>query len=295
MKWLRHTNLYDLLDIVLASQVSIGKLHPSLASKAVCESTPPNEVVKKLATATIIFIHPDGFDHWTDVLLQLQQHRPLPAKLFIIADSDFAFDEGHMEAMVGLFPDAQFWIQNYYGDRKQTRLFPLGVNESIEIEQVPKTKALGISYLSFYYNNLHRQNFFSFLLAKPEMESHYLPKTDYPTFCSNLSECFFSTCPMGEGYDTYRFWESLMVGAIPIVKSHPFYKELREKYPGIPFVEVDSWEHIVSLLPALTPEYYESLWKKRDLTCLDEDIWRSQILAMLPTSAENRGSNFQLT
>jgi hypothetical protein len=283
------------LDLALLSENTIGQVQPELAAKAVWFSTPPKDVVKRLATAKVVFIHPDGFDKWTDILLELQQHRPLPVKLFIIADSDYAFDETHIEILLGFFPETHFWIQNWYGNNKRVSLFPLGVNQSLETQRVVKHKSLGISYLTLYRNNTLRESFFQFLRKTPQMEAYYLPKTDYAAYCSNLSECFFTTCPMGEGYDTYRFWESLMVGTIPIVKAHPFYTGLREHYPGIPFVEVETWDDLVDLLPRLTSDYYESLWSKRDLSCLDEQAWRVKIQAILPTSAENTDRNFQLT
>ena len=78
---------------------------------------------------------------------------------------------------------------------------------------------------------------------------------------------------MGEGYDTFRFWESLMMGTIPIVKEHPFYEVLRMNYPTLPFVVVKDWKDLFDLIPRINQEWYEAIWKEADLSCLEFESW----------------------
>ena len=47
----------------------------------------------------------------------------------------------------------------------------------------------------------------------------------------------FTICPMGAGIDTYRFWESLYLGSIPVVRS---CQNLTKNW-NLPILEVENW------------------------------------------------------
>ena len=51
----------------------------------------------------------------------------------------------------------------------------------------------------------------------------------------------FVLCPQGVGIDCHKTWETLYVGAIPIVLKHQYMDKL---YHHLPIVVVDSWEEI---------------------------------------------------
>lgn len=284
-EFLVHSSLFPFFDIKLLSDNHIGDYPPELKENAIWPSTPAKEAVHQLMRANIIYIHPDGFDYWSDILLELQQHKPLPVKLFIIADSDFAMGNEHIDVMTIFFPNSFFWIQNWYGYHEKVVCLPLGVNKSYK-KELQKTKPLGISFLLNYIGNPKREDFFNFLNNTPSILPYCLEKGNFQHYLNQLSECRFSTCPMGEGFDTFRFWESLMVGAIPIVKKHPFYESLRYNYPGIPFVEVEDWSDLVNLLPSLTEDFYQSLMKPANLFMLEQSYWIKQV--QLFQNAENK-------
>ena len=75
----------------------------------------------------------------------------------------------------------------------------------------------------------------------------------------------FVLCPRGNGFDTYRFWESLYLGAIPVVKdciNVGFYKDL-------PIIVVDSYGDITQEFLESQHSYHSSIqWEgsKLDLT-----------------------------
>jgi hypothetical protein len=270
------TNFYEYIDLALLIDNHIGDYPPALIQKGVWSSTPPREAVSKLSKATIIYLHADGFDYWSDILLDLQQYRPLPVRLFIIMDSDYCFGDEHMETLVAFFPKTKFWIQNWCGSLESVQLLPIGVNKRYQKESI-KTQSLGISFLLNYIGNPKREEFFQFLHTTPSIQAYYLERGGFEHYFDQLSICMFSTCPMGEGFDTYRFWESLMMGAIPIVKKHEFYRTLELHYPTVPFVEIEEWADILDLLPELTQEYYARLMKNADLTCVTQSYWRNQL------------------
>lgn len=64
-----------------------------------------------------------------------------------------------------------------------------------------------------------------------------LPRRDYWKL---QGEYTFSICPPGNGLDTHRTWESLLLGCIVIVKSSP----MDRLYEGLPVVIIQDWSEI---------------------------------------------------
>ena len=56
----------------------------------------------------------------------------------------------------------------------------------------------------------------------------------------NMSKYCFVCCPAGNGIDTHRLWEALILGCVPIVKSSEFIK----MYDGLPVIIVDNFKQI---------------------------------------------------
>lgn len=59
-------------------------------------------------------------------------------------------------------------------------------------------------------------------------------------YLKDLSNSKFTLSPRGNGIDTHRTWEALLMGSIPIVKSSsldPLYKDL-------PVLIIDNWEYV---------------------------------------------------
>lgn len=53
-------------------------------------------------------------------------------------------------------------------------------------------------------------------------------RLDHPAYLALLGDARFVICPRGNGLDTLRFWETLLAGAVPIVKSGPLDPLYRE-------------------------------------------------------------------
>ena len=279
----QHSVFYPYIDVALLDKDLMKTENPLLASKAISWKDSPKDVMARLSSATVIFIHPNVFDKWTDILLLIAQRTSLPVKLIIISQSDYAVGDEHMEVMRVFFPNTTFWIQNWCGLTEGCDILPLGTNGMYK-ELAEKSQPLGISYVKRYLNvshnyvgNQHREDFYSFLEKNPAMVDYSLPKCGFFEYCYNLSKCYFTTCPMGEGFDTYRFWESLMVGTIPVVKDHPYYDNLLLQYPNIPIIRLKTWDELITVLPTLTPELHEKMLKDSNLECLTEEYWLNKL------------------
>lgn len=95
-----------------------------------------------------------------------------------------------------------------------------------------------------------------------------LPFVDY---MKQMAQCKFTLSPRGYGPDTYRTWEALLAGSIPIVKSSP----LDTLYADLPVLIIDDWT-------VLTQEYLEQKYgeitsKKWSIEKLFVDYWIAQI------------------
>ena len=64
-----------------------------------------------------------------------------------------------------------------------------------------------------------------------------------------------------------------MMGAIPIVKDHPFFENLLYYYPSIPMIRLNEWDDLLTLLPTLTQEKYDSLMKSANVEVITERYW----------------------
>lgn len=281
----QHKHIFQYIDLVLIDKDQ-SSLHPTLQEKSVRWNQNPKEVVSKLKKAEILYIHPDGFDKWTDILFYLAEKTYLPTKLVIIAGSDYAIGDEHMEPFLAFFPRTEFWICNWCGSFERCRALPLGTNGQVE-SILQKTRPLGISFLLNYIGNPKREEFFDFINKHPEIQVHCLERAGFQEYCTTLSTCLFSTCPMGEGFDTYRFWESLMVGTIPIVKDHPFYETLLEYYPNLPIIRLKAWDDLLTLLPELTDEKWLTIMTRSTMDVSKKSYWIERLNRLLNTGEQN--------
>lgn len=264
------SSLFPLIDVACFSFPNPDSKLQDLYEKSLWLSSDTREIQERLQSAKIVFVHPDVIEKWKDIFINLSNK--IPVSLFVFADSDLTLGHEHLDPWISAFPSAQFWVQNWFGYHESVKFLPIGVNGSCS-SQKERVKSLGISFFLHYPGYIHREEFTQFLQESKWAHAYCFPFVPYETYCRYLSECFFSCCPMGGGYDTLRFWECLMMKTIPIVKSHVFYDALRLQYPKLPFLTVDKWEDIETLLPQLTSSYYEKILEGADFSPCFEEYW----------------------
>lgn len=97
-----------------------------------------------------------------------------------------------------------------------------------------------------YQNRLDTVNYFNSLPF-----TTCVGERSWDKYASEMSRSKFVIAPPGEALDTFRLWESLYLGAIPIVTSTP----LDPLYKNYPVWVVDDWEEI-------TEEKLNSKWEE---------------------------------
>ena len=250
------------ISVALFSKESIKGNNEYYLEKALFIEDEPT-----LSDARIVMIHPDYYEEWSSKIVRDK----IDISLIIIHGSDHHMDDILLKPLLVAFPKTRFWIQNYVGFHHQCKLLPIGISVNFT-KPIVKSTLCKISYVT--YNSFAREEFYIFLNSNHEfMKKYYQVKTDMDTYLQNLSELYFTVCPMGSGFDTIRFWESIMVKTIPIVKKHEFYESLRYYYPTIPFIEVENWSDLPALVDSLNIEKYNELMKGFDDTCLKESYW----------------------
>ncbi len=80
-------------------------------------------------------------------------------------------------------------------------------------------------------------------------------KKRFDHYLDDVAASKFVLAPRGVGLDTHRLWESLYLGAYPIVKTSP----LDPLYEGLPVVVVKNWTEITE---AFLKEKYEEMSQK---------------------------------
>ena len=101
-------------------------------------------------------------------------------------------------------------------------------------------------------------------------------KIDYSKFLTVLGLSRYSCCPRGNGYDTHRVIESILMNSIPIVKSSPLdplYKELGA-------VIVNEWGDSKYLNFAAT--------RNLNREVLTEEYWKCKITTHQQTMSNNK-------
>lgn len=113
---------------------------------------------------------------------------------------------------------------------------------------------------------------------------NWLPKQTRTEFWLSLKDTAFVMSPPGNGIDTHRTWETLMLGRIPIVSKCP----LNKVFEGLPVWEVSDWSAFATLsaedlqkkLNEFVQEWSSYRWEKLTLKWWQQYI-RSCIAANL--------------
>lgn len=91
------------------------------------------------------------------------------------------------------------------------------------------------------------------------------PRREFEAYLRSLASSYFCIAPRGNGIDTHRTWEALLLRSVPVVTR----SILTEQHPDIPFVVLDDWSdfHRVDF----SPELYERLMRDWNPAALELD------------------------
>ena len=145
----------------------------------------------------------------------------------------------------------------------------------------PEYKKKYLCYCNFSLNTHEiRQNVFDSLKPKDFIDFEHMGKfkqysIERIDFYKKVSLSKFVICPRGKGIDTYRLWDCLYLGAIPIVVKEAVFHETME---DLPILFLDSYHDYANLTEDFLNETYtKMLNKKFDYRKLFISFWLNKI------------------
>ncbi len=148
-----------------------------------------------------------------------------------------------------------------------------------EIKPEFKKKYLGYCNFSLNTHPL-RQKTFDSLKNKRFIEFEHMGNFKQYSisrldFFEKLALSKFAICPRGKGIDTFRLWDSLYLGTIPIVvKEAVFHESIKD----LPILFLDNYDDYANLTEDFLNETYQKfLEQKFDYRKLFMSFWLSQI------------------
>lgn len=106
-------------------------------------------------------------------------------------------------------------------------------------------------------------------------------------FYQAVIESKFLLCPSGQGFDTSRIWESLLLGTIPIVESNP---GLDRTYSDLPVLIVSNFSQVTPQLLNIAYKCFISHAHLFNYQQLSESYWLDMIKITIE-SGQKRSSN----
>lgn len=184
-------------------------------------------------------------------------------------------------------PKILAWFgQNVEGDT-HPKLHPLPIglenrqysNGDLTVVTRAREQFLGLPKVHLLYNNFSLHTSFSerskvYELFKQKTYCHTSSRKPYPEYLRDLAESKFVLCPRGNGLDCHRAWESIYMGAIPIVKSSAS-DSLFEK---LPVLIVQDWSEVTE---ELLSQKYDEIWSNSySYDSLHLNFWLNKIDAI---------------
>jgi hypothetical protein len=159
----------------------------------------------------------------------------------------------------------------YTQDRHLTRLRESALHFSKRMASSPSSSsAIPMIYINFHFN-INGDGYAERLEAFHTIPSDLMsveasPANRYETWGAYTQHAFVAS-PRGNGLDTIRTWEALMLGCIVIVRRIPGAPAIEDLYADLPVVVIDRWSDISrDLLVQILSEYSRRTFRYEKLT-----------------------------
>lgn len=197
--------------------------------------------VKNVRHYNRIFVKPNFLDIFFKYLF------PWIKKKFYLytGASDYSIDDKYVKYIKNV--KIIKWIgQNITLEHEKVIKIPIGLSTNVgeNVELLNKLKRRRIKYddkgCKFLITHMEetsekRGNLHAYFEKKDWVT--IAPKCDFETYMDHINKHRFVCCPRGNGIDTYRFWECIYMGSIPIVES----SQLDDLYSKVNCIIVESF------------------------------------------------------
>lgn len=108
-----------------------------------------------------------------------------------------------------------------------------------------------------------------------EIQPRKINNNDSLNYLKKISQSKFMVCPRGCGIDTYRMWDCIYLGCIPIIIKYEGYKQFED----LPILFLEDWEEINNIDEEfLNKKWSEMLEKDYNYDKLNLEYWKNKIL-----------------
>ncbi len=162
---------------------------------------------------------------------------------------------------LGIFQD-----QKYFKPRAQLTTY------FAQLRAAPKDGMLYMNFGDIRNKKPERADVIELLAGKPFCyKAERMPFLEY---MKDMSRFKFTLSPRGYGPDSYRTWEALLVGSIPIVRT----SQLDDLYSDLPILIVQDWSEVT--LELLERTYRHMCAKKFNIEKLFMEYWTKKIMSV---------------
>ena len=146
-------------------------------------------------------------------------------------------------------------------DFKNVDFFPIVDNLNKNQKQILCYNNLTLPPKCFHWYGTVRRNIFEIACSKPfvyckkcDVHPRHYSQNDIIQYYIDISKSKFMLCPRGCGIDTYRLWDSIHMGCIPIVEKYDGYEE----FTDLPILYLNSWKEF----EYMNAEFLENKWNE---------------------------------
>jgi len=223
----------------------------------------PNQKIDK--SVPIFFVK-------TDYIHQFFNSQLLPNSKFILIthNSDYSINIDHSIYLE--YEHLHKWFaQNVDFEHKKLIPIPIGIaNPEWEhgnigvldniINANYEKNQLMYANFNLFTNPKQRNNCIKYI--KPEFIENNIP---FHNYLKKIAQSYFNICPLGNGIDSHRIWESLYLKSVPIAEDTYNIRYLKNKF-NLPIILIKDWPDLEKLL--LNDTTYNDLIKNFDISIL---------------------------
>lgn len=209
------------------------------------------------------------FDHsWNDLtpvkklLSELGKNHSETNFNLVIGKGDYHCTE---EFVAEIPNNVHVWMNNVQFERSNLHFLPMGRDfRSVSVfkDQRPSAEKQQLCYCNFSINTHSiRPKVYEMVKDKPFVKCEHMGQfrnygISRKQFFHELSTSKFCVCPRGNAYDTFRMWDSMYVGTIPIVVKEAYFHDLLD---DMPILFLESYEQFAELDEDFLEQTYQQM------------------------------------
>lgn len=150
---------------------------------------------------------------------------------------------------------------------------PFGIQEQADISLFRKKQEVANAlYINFANNTNERLRLSNFFLNSTIPAKIVRKPKAYEEYLEDIASFRYVLCPPGNGYDSYRIWETLYSGNVPVI----FSDYWNETFRRLPLISIDEKElydpNLINKLNDL-----DSRMNENGTEMLDLEFWKTRI------------------